>query len=239
MINKKDCQYCGVSFSVRIQRGPKRKYCSEKCRRSADIKRKKDGLCNRVKYNKLCEKCFMCFETYRPEQRYCSNLCFCKRYELSRRYCIVCNKPFSPSGIKPMCCSTGCAKIKEGNTKRIYLVDDPRPVISKAVCDGIYKSLKHNGGSKRGRKWESLVDFTKDDIIRHLEKQFTDGMSWDNYGDWHIDHKIPISAHNFKNTKHQDFKRCWSLKNLQPMWASENISKGAKLEKHFQPGLTI
>ena len=64
-------------------------------------------------------------------------------------------------------------------------------------------------------------------------------MIWGNYGDWHIDHKIPISAFNFTKPEHEDFKRCWALSNLQPLWAKDNISKNAKLEKHFQPSLAI
>lgn len=68
-----------------------------------------------------------------------------------------------------------------------------------------------------------------------------DGMTWGNYGinGWTIDHKIPISVFNFTSSDHEDFKRCWALSNLQPLWAYDNISKGAKLTKHFQPSLLI
>ena len=95
----------------------------------------------------------------------------------------------------------------------------------------------HN--NKNGHHWESLVGYTLKKLITHLEKQFTDGMSWENYGKWHIDHKIPLSAHNFTSPEHTDFKKAWALKNLQPMWAKENISKGAKLTKPFQPSLLL
>jgi len=44
---------------------------------------------------------------------------------------------------------------------------------------------------------------------------------------------------NFTNPDHMDFKKCWALKNLQPMWAKDNIIKGAKLDKHFQPSLLL
>jgi len=59
----------------------------------------------------------------------------------------------------------------------------------------------------------------------HLEKQFKDGMTWDNYGDWHIDHIRPISSFNFKSYEDKEFKECWDLNNLQPLWAEENIRK--------------
>lgn len=94
-------------------------------------------------------------------------------------------------------------------------------------------------GNKNSLHWESLVGYTLKKLITHLEKQFQPGMSWDNYGKWHVDHKIPLSAHNFTKPEHIDFKKAWTLKNLQPMWAKENISKGAKLEKPFQPSLLL
>ena len=96
-------------------------------------------------------------------------------------------------------------------------------------------------GNKSGRHWETIVGYTIDQLKKHLEKQFKNGMSWENYGKhgWHIDHKIPISVHNFETPYNPDFKNCWSLKNLQPMWAKENISKSNKLSKPFQPSLTI
>ena len=49
----------------------------------------------------------------------------------------------------------------------------------------------------------------------------------------------PLTAHNFTKPKHEDFKRCWALKNLQPLWSKKNISKGNRLTKHFQPSLLI
>jgi len=77
-------------------------------------------------------------------------------------------------------------------------------------------------------------------LIKYLEKKFEEGMSWENYGkEWHIDHKLPISKFNFKTTDDPDFKICWSLKNLQPMWAKENMSKNNKLEKPLQMSLSF
>jgi 5-methylcytosine-specific restriction endonuclease McrA len=65
-------------------------------------------------------------------------------------------------------------------------------------------------------------------------------MNWENYGSyWHIDHKIPISVFNFEKPEDYDFKRCWNLKNLQPLEKFKNMSKGNRLDKHFQPSLAI
>jgi hypothetical protein len=54
-------------------------------------------------------------------------------------------------------------------------------------------------------------------------------MTWENYGKWHIDHKRPIASFNFTSYEDPEFKECWALNNLQPMWAKENMSKGNKI----------
>lgn len=94
-------------------------------------------------------------------------------------------------------------------------------------------------GNKNGRGWESLVGYTCADLKKHIEGQFKDGMDWSNRDKWHIDHIVPISAFNFTKPEHEDFKRCWALENLRPLWAGDNMSKGAKLDKHFQPRLRL
>jgi hypothetical protein len=50
-------------------------------------------------------------------------------------------------------------------------------------------------------------------------------MSWSNYGKWHIGHIRPKASFEFENVDDEDFKACWSLNNLQPMWARKNIKK--------------
>ena len=108
--------------------------------------------------------------------------------------------------------------------------------LNGSLTSAINQSLK---GNKKGKHWEQLVGYTLEQLKKYIEKQFTEGMTWENYGKygWHIDHIIPISAFNFEKSEDADFKRCWALKNLQPLWAKENISKGNKLKKPFQPKL--
>ena len=67
--------------------------------------------------------------------------------------------------------------------------------------------------------------------MKHLEKQFQNGMNWDNYTKfgWHIDHIIPVDAFNFTTTKDKEFKECWKLSNLQPLWAYDNWKKNNKI----------
>lgn len=115
-------------------------------------------------------------------------------------------------------------------------VDSNMRRLSRSISQGIRHSLL-NG--KQNCHWENMVGYKIADLKTHLEKQFFDGMSWDNYGKWHIDHIVPISAFNFSEKEHIDFKRCWALKNLRPLWAIDNIKKQGKLQCHFQPSLRI
>lgn len=125
-------------------------------------------------------------------------------------------------------------KAKVYKAKRYKTV--PKIRLNVIMSTSIYHSLK---GAKADRHWEDLVGYTLKKLIRHLEKQFVGGMSWENHGEWHIDHKIPISIFNFTKPEHGDFKRCWALKNLQPLWAADNLKKSANIKKHFQPSLLI
>ena len=113
----------------------------------------------------------------------------------------------------------------------------PRGLLNIAIGKGMRNSLSN--GAKRGCHWEALVGYRVEQLKIHIEKQFKIGMSWSNYGCWHIDHKIPVSVFNFETPEDIDFKRCWALKNLQPLWAKENLQKSSKIEKPFQPALSI
>ena len=105
------------------------------------------------------------------------------------------------------------------------------------ISRAMRRSLK-NG--KNGYHWESYVDFTREDLVKHLEKQFTSGMIWGNYGEyWVIDHIIPISIFNFDNYSQLDFKMCWALENLRPLERTKNSKKCAQINEPFQPNLKI
>lgn len=117
--------------------------------------------------------------------------------------------------------------------------NDPSLKIHNAVSCSIRDHI--SGKVKNGRKSFDLLGYSFSDLKAHLERLFTDGMSWENYGKsgWEIDHVIPVSAHNFEKPEDEDFKKCWSLSNLQPLWRRENRSKQARLHRDFQPSLVF
>ena len=119
-------------------------------------------------------------------------------------------------------------------TKRDYernrKARDPLYKLINNFRTAIYQVLKENNINKNGHYFE-ILKYTPEDLISHLETKFTNGMTWDNYGEWHVDHIKPISSYIILEIGDDEFMNCWSLSNLQPLWGKENISKSNKLFK--------
>lgn len=97
--------------------------------------------------------------------------------------------------------------------------------VNNNMRGNMYHALKTK---KAFRKWESLAGYTLEDLIKHITPLLVNGMTWDNYGEWHIDHIKPKSLFKYQSTDDPQFKECWSLANLQPLWKIDNIKKGNK-----------
>ena len=110
--------------------------------------------------------------------------------------------------------------------------------INNKMSSAIRKSLRRN---KAGYHWESLIGYSVNELIKHLKKTIPKGYTWQDFleGKLHIDHKIPKSVFHFAKPEHLDFKKCWSLENLRLLPAKENLIKGSKLSKPFQPALKL
>jgi hypothetical protein len=87
-------------------------------------------------------------------------------------------------------------------------------------------ALARARAAKAGRTFE-LIGCTPQFLKEHLEKQFRQGMSWANRKLWHIDHIVPCARFDLTDPEQQ--KACFSYKNLQPLWATENLKKGERL----------
>ncbi len=83
-------------------------------------------------------------------------------------------------------------------------------------------------GTTKSKNTAKLIGCSVEELKQHLEKQFTKGMTWDNYGyyGWHIDHIKPCAKFDLTDSKQQ--AECFSWKNLQPLWMEDNFSKGAR-----------
>lgn len=100
-----------------------------------------------------------------------------------------------------------------------------------ALCDRmrkmIHRALQHKKG---GRPWSALVGYSYAELQQHIERQFRGGMSWENMGEWHIDHIIPLSSFSITSPNDPELRRAWGLANLRPLWAKDNMSKGARIQ---------
>lgn len=91
----------------------------------------------------------------------------------------------------------------------------------------VYQSL---GGKLKNFKLWDLLGYDLVQFMGHIEKQFQIGMTWENHGEeWEIDHIIPISFFLFDSPVEVEFKMCWRLENIQPMWKHEHKVKSNKI----------
>lgn len=96
-----------------------------------------------------------------------------------------------------------------------------------------YLAFKDGGYSKKSKTNETLgVEW--DIVKQHIERQFIEGMTWDNYGEWQVDHIYPLS----KAKSEEEMVKLCHYTNLQPLWRYDNISKQDKIVEH-QAKLTL
>jgi hypothetical protein len=105
---------------------------------------------------------------------------------------------------------------------------DPLYKLISNFRTAIYQVLKESNVEKNGHYFD-ILQYSPEELIIHLENQFKEDMTWDNYGIWHVDHKLPITSFDIQEIGDEEFMKCWCLDNLQPMWGEENIRKSNKL----------
>ena len=96
--------------------------------------------------------------------------------------------------------------------------------LKKVLRARMNMALGHNW---KAAKTAELLGASIPEVWNYLEKQFQPGMTRKNHGLWHIDHIKPCAAFDLSFPEQQ--KKCFHYTNLQPLWASDNISKGAKI----------
>ena len=103
--------------------------------------------------------------------------------------------------------------------------EDSQYRVKMALHVRLYDAVKRQKGTKSTKTLE-LLGCTVDQLQAFLAAEFTEGMTWENYGEWHIDHIRPCASFNLEDPEEQ--KTCFHWTNLQPLWALDNIRKGAK-----------
>ena len=110
-----------------------------------------------------------------------------------------------------------CAQIRR------RLADSPEFAILKRLRSRLYQAVVNKAG-----RTKELLGCTIDELMLHLESQFTDGMSWENRHLWHIDHIRPCSSFDLTDAEQQ--RQCFHYTNLQPLWAADNRAKSDRLD---------
>ena len=110
--------------------------------------------------------------------------------------------------------------------QRIRLKTDINFKLIRYLRSRIWHALKGNYKSKTTMK---LVGCSIEKLKQHLESQFKEGMTFSNYGKWHIDHIRPCTS--FDLSKLDEQYKCFHYTNLQPLWAEENLRKSSSYDK--------
>jgi hypothetical protein len=163
---------------------------------------------------------------------------YCSKCKQPREFFDFCKDSRSKDGKQSV-----CKKCKTENAIAYYKANPDKKknenpeVRRKRQLRKYYKNRLHSNvanlvrrglGKNKNSKTFDLLGYTQQQLKEHLEKQFVNGMTWDNYGKWHIDHKIPRAALPYQVATEENFKKCWALDNLQPLWAIDNLRKSDK-----------
>jgi len=108
---------------------------------------------------------------------------------------------------------------------------DPAYKIRQNLSSRLCAILKRST-TRKSKPTMKLVGCSLKELKEHLQSKFKDGMNWDNYGQWHVDHIIPCAYFNLVFSSQQEV--CFHYLNLQPLWAEENLKKRDKL--NYEPG---
>jgi hypothetical protein len=133
--------------------------------------------------------------------------------------CIVCGDKIN-NYLQPYYCKKHYLKIilffyyKEKKLKTFIVKK-----IENNLRHRLYRYVRSNN-SPRHKK---LLGCSIEQLKQHLEKQFQSGMSWQNYGKWHVDHIKPCASFDLNNSTEQEV--CFHYTNLQPLWAKDNLRK--------------
>jgi len=218
------CKRCGKDIPK--ERPGMSTYCSVKCAYAAKGK----PVPTEIKPI----NCKNCSRRYTPKQQNTKGYCCAKCARQSKGFklnkCSMCNAEFIKIGNKTTC-SNACLDAKKRaahniRTKRHRQKYYAKTILRSRLHSRISSSIRKRNGATKSAKTEDLLGCSIIEAKNHIEKLFTDGMSWENINEWHIDHKRPCASFDLTDPEQQ--KECFHYTNLQPLWAKDNLSKGAR-----------
>lgn len=183
-----------------------------RCRACNENKPAQDYYVSKNSKTGRTSKCKQCFKPYHQ-----------KAYQSNREALLLGNKEWrkrSPEKTK--------AQSKRDREKRKKSLQWQ---IERRILRKVDKYAKHGISRDMRSDTESAIGYTFQQLREDIESKFTDGMSWDLVlqGKIEIDHVIPRCSFVYETTDDQDFKDCWSLNNLRPLWKDANRSKSDKM----------
>lgn len=186
-----------------------------------------------------CAQCGLAFYKTTYNQKHCSAQCNIDAGNIAAqnraianrtdRPCRSCGLIFTPDyGEKnKLSCSQECREKYHSDAKnesvKKKMASDPVYKFARNVRTFLHQSFARTG-NKKSERTSKILGCSIDFFRAHIERQFHRGMSWDDRSDWHIDHIRPVSMAKSID----DVISLNHFTNLRPMWASENMSKGAK-----------
>ena len=196
------CKKCGVEGNEHFAPSKLKRYkkSGRKSNYCKECQKKVDSESRQLKMSLIEDKIITCRKCGRSGK---TELFSNEKYKMAKNY--------------TLCRDCRREKQKQSINYRI------RKNISKRIKSAFnrYKNLKKDYGTMK-----KYVGCDMNTFFKHIEKQFTDGMSWENYGEWHMDHIKPISS--FDLTDEEQVKKCFHYTNIQPLWAKENLKKSNK-----------
>ena len=151
----------------------------------------------------LCDKCKSCWTQYRKERADKD-----KEYRKNNRDKVNTWK-------------------KNGRHRKLESPDDK--FIQRQIKENLARRLRLLLEGQKSQNTMDIIGCSVEELKSHLETTWSEGMSWDNYGvhGWHIDHRLPCAS--FDHSDEAQISQCWNWKNLQAMWAEDNLKKGARI----------
>ncbi len=179
-------------------------------------KTKKSGLSSKCKE---CSKELSKINRQNNKEKY---LNYSKEYyKQNKDYFFIYNKEYRENNVSKY------KKYKQENKDKINKYqkkrrdNDPLFKLKCYLRTRVYSILKEN----KDKSTEKLLGDSFGRVKKYIESTFTEGMTWENYGEWHVDHKIPLASANTKN----EVEKLFHYTNLQALWATDNLSKGSKI----------